>query len=215
MITGVIDYGAGNLHSVCNALKQLGITSKLVAAPEHLEGVDALIFPGVGAFGESVRHLQRQALVDPLRDWVRADRPFLGICIGYQALFEASEESPETPGLKAFAGRVVRFSDDGVLKIPHMGWNVVHPTDPGDPLWAGMPTEPYFYFVHSFYPEPSDETIVGSWTDYGTRIASSIRCGNIAATQFHPEKSQRAGLRLVENFVKRIAKPALAIAARP
>ncbi|MGK0187587.1 MAG: glutamine amidotransferase [Verrucomicrobiales bacterium] len=212
MITGVIDYGAGNLHSVCNALKLLGIENKLVAHPDDLVNVDALIFPGVGAFGDCVSHLQQQQLIDPIRDWVKADRPFLGICLGYQVLFESSEESPNTPGLAALAGKVVRFVDDGSLKIPHMGWNVGRPVDAEDPLWKGLPPDPYFYFVHSYYPQPTDPTVVGAWTDYGTQFASAIRFGNIAACQFHPEKSQSAGLKLVENFVKGIAEPALEIA---
>ncbi|MCB1097717.1 MAG: imidazole glycerol phosphate synthase subunit HisH [Verrucomicrobiae bacterium] len=215
MITGVIDYGAGNLHSVCNALKLLGIENRLVAAPEELESVDALIFPGVGAFGDCVHHLEQQQLVAPIRSWVQANRPFLGICLGYQVLFESSEECPATPGLAALAGKVVRFVDDGSLKIPHMGWNVARPVNSTDPLWDGLPEEPHFYFVHSYYPRPDDSAVVGSWTDYGTRFASAIRFGNIAATQFHPEKSQSAGLQLVENFVKKIAAPALEIAAKP
>lgn len=211
MITGVIDYGAGNLHSVCNALKLLGIENQLIAHPDDLTKVDALIFPGVGAFGDCVSHLHKQQLIEPVRDWVQSNRPFLGICLGYQALFESSEESPETPGLAALKGKVVRFVDDGSLKIPHMGWNTAELVDATDPLWAELPTEPYFYFVHSYYPQPTDAAIVGTWTDYGTRFASSIRFGNIAATQFHPEKSQSAGLKLVENFVERIAAPALKI----
>ena len=212
MITGVIDYGAGNLHSVCNALKLLGIESKLVAAPDDLIGVDSLIFPGVGAFGDCVTHLQRQQLVDPVHDWVQADRPFLGICLGYQVLFESSEESPHVTGLGVYPGKVIRFVDDGSLKIPHMGWNIAQPVNPADPLWDDLPTKPHFYFVHSYYPNPEDPSIVGAWTEYGTRFAAGIRCGNIAATQFHPEKSQSAGLKLVENFVKKIAEPALRIA---
>lgn len=213
MITGVIDYGAGNLHSVCNALKHLGIANRLVSAPGQLREVDALIFPGVGAFGDCARTLLRQDLVAPIRDWVLSNRPFLGICLGYQVLFETSEECPGTPGLNAFAGRVVRFADDGTLKIPHMGWNAARPTNAGDPLWDGLPADPHFYFVHSYYPVPDDRDLVGSWTDYGSAFASSIRRGNIAATQFHPEKSQQAGLRLLENFATKIAAPALAVAA--
>ena len=215
MITGVIDYGAGNLHSVCNALKLLGIENKLVAVPGDLESVDALIFPGVGAFGDCVHHLERQQLVAPVRGWVQADRPFLGICLGYQVLFESSEESPTTPGLGALKGKVVRFVDDGSLKIPHMGWNIAQPVNAEDPLCDGLPSEPHFYFVHSYYPQPEDAGVVGAWTEYGSRFASAVRFGNIAATQFHPEKSQDAGLKLMENFVKKIAEPALGIAVQP
>jgi glutamine amidotransferase len=210
MRTGVIDYGAGNLHSVCNGLKQLEIESRLVSVPEHLEEIDALIFPGVGAFGDCMTHLQAQNLVEPVASWVRADRPFLGICIGYQVLFESSKESPDIPGLGVFQGEVVRFSEKSGLKIPHMGWNTVESVDEDDPFWDGLPGETHFYFVHSYYPSPEDDSMAGSWTEYGTRFASSIRVGNVAATQFHPEKSQTAGLRLVENFVRKIAEPALA-----
>ena len=210
MRTGVIDYGAGNLHSVCNGLTHLGIESQLVSAPDHLDEVDALIFPGVGAFGDCVSHLRSQNLVEPVADWVRRDRPFLGICLGYQVLFDSSEESPDTPGLGVFGGKVVRFSKGTGLKVPHMGWNEAAPVSPDDPFWDGLLEHPHFYFVHSYYPCPEDEGIVGSFTEYGVRFASSIRTGNVVATQFHPEKSQSAGLRLLDNFVHKIAETALA-----
>lgn len=201
MKTGVIDYGAGNLKSVCNTLDAIGADRKLVAAPEDLEGIDALIFPGVGAFGDSAKQLVSQGLFGPLREWLAADRPFLGICIGYQLLFESSEENPGVEGLGAFAGRVVRFPRAPGLKVPHMGWNHLALGDPADPAWAGLGESPYFYFVHSFYPQPEDGSLIASRTQYGTEFASSIRRGRLLATQFHPEKSQAAGARLISNFL--------------
>lgn len=207
MLTGVIDYGAGNLRSVCNALGMLQAEHRLVRGPDDLDGVDALIFPGVGSFGDSMRHLQEQGLAGPIREWIAADRPFLGICIGYQLLFEGSEESPDVPGLGVFKGRVVRFSPDSQLKIPHMGWNNIAVLDRADPLWKELPKNPFVYFVHSYFPVPEDASIVSSTAKHGERFAASIRVGRLTATQFHPEKSQSVGLQLIRNFLDS-AKPA-------
>ncbi|BCX49413.1 imidazole glycerol phosphate synthase subunit HisH [Haloferula helveola] len=202
MKAGIIDYGAGNLRSVANAVQSLGIEPRIVAEPSGFEGLTHLILPGVGAFGDSIRELESRGLAEPIREWVRADRPFFGICVGYQLLFEAGEESPGSTGLSIFDGNVVRFPDDG-RKIPHMGWNAATATHPDDPIWDGLGEAPYFYFVHSYYPEPEDPELVAMWTEYeGVRFASAIRRGNLLATQFHPEKSQQAGLRLLENFLK-------------
>jgi len=201
MLTGVIDYGAGNLRSVCNALSMLKAEHKLVKDPSDLDGIDALIFPGVGAFGDSMENLEAQKLADPIREWATADRPFLGICIGYQLLFEGSEESPETPGLGVFKGQVKRFSKESKLKIPHMGWNNLKVMDPSDSLWNELPKSPFVYFVHSFFPCPEDEKLVSSTCKHGETFAASIRSGNITATQFHPEKSQSVGLQLIRNFL--------------
>ncbi len=201
MLMGVIDYGAGNLRSVCNALDLLHAESRLVQSPGDMEGVDALIFPGVGAFGDCVRHLEEHDLTEVIRDWIGADRPYLGICLGYQLLFERSEESPEVEGLGVFEGSVVRFSPENRLKIPHMGWNSLDIRDPADPLWKGLPKSPYVYFVHSYFPRPADDGLVSSTADYGEQFAASVRHGNVTATQFHPEKSQSAGLNLIKNFI--------------
>lgn len=201
MSTGIIDYGAGNLQSVANAVHHLGIEPRLITGSEGFGGLTHLILPGVGAFGDSMLELERRGLADPVREWIAADRPFFGICVGYQLLFTEGEESPGVPGLGVFEGRVRRFPDDG-RKIPHMGWNAATASDPGDPLWQGLGETPFFYFVHSYYPEPADDSLVALTSEYeGTRFASAIRRGHLLATQFHPEKSQKAGLRLLRNFL--------------
>jgi len=201
MPVGVIDYEAGNLRSVTNALNLLHAAPVIVREASQLEGLDALIFPGVGAFGDCLRHLEHQGLVEPLRQWLLAGRPYLGICLGYQLLFEGSEESPETEGLGIFKGQVVRFSPENRLKIPHMGWNNLKILRKEDPLWEGLPKNPFVYFVHSYFPRPEDTSIISATADYGEHFAASIRSGNLAATQFHPEKSQSVGLNLLKNFL--------------
>ena len=200
MQVGLVDYGAGNLSSVANAVRKLGHDPRFVAEESEVEGVDRLIFPGVGAFGDSMKELDARGLRDPLVAWIKADRPFFGICIGYQLLFAEGEESPDAKGLGVFEGSVVRFPE-GDLKVPHMGWNEVTISDPGDPVWAGLPATTHFYFVHSFYPEPMDESLHAGVTDYGGPFVSMIRRGHLVATQFHPEKSQEAGLTLIGNFL--------------
>lgn len=204
MKIGLVDYGAGNLQSVRNALRSLGRESVLVDGPGGLSaasGVEALIFPGVGAFGDSMRILRERGLVDPLREWIREGRPFFGICIGYQVLFEESEESPGVAGIGVFPGRVIRLRAPG-LKIPHMGWNEARLRNPKDPLWQGIGAAPHVYFVHSYHPEPAEDSLVAATTDYGAPFASAIRWPSGAAVQFHPEKSQAVGLRLIDNFVR-------------
>jgi len=202
MITGVIDYGAGNQRSIRNALDALGVEHSTVASAADLEGIGALIFPGVGAFGDSMSNLDSRGLVSPIREWIAADRPFLGICIGFQLLFEGSEESPGAAGIGAFEGQVVRFPENHSEKVPHMGWNRLSLTKPDSPIWAGLGDEPHMYFVHSYFPAPADSQLVASTTDYGVEFTSSIQHGNLTATQFHPEKSQAAGLRLIGNFIR-------------
>jgi len=204
MKIGLIDYGAGNLQSVRNALRALGHDSVVVGDPGGLTasaGLDTLIFPGVGAFGDSMRTLRERGLVTPLREWIVSGRPFLGICIGYQVLFEGSEESPGVDGLGVFPGRVIRLRAPG-LKIPHMGWNQARLLEPRDPLWTGLGPAPHVYFVHSYHPEPAEASLIAATTEYGTPFASAIRWTTGAAVQFHPEKSQSIGLRLLDNFVR-------------
>lgn len=197
---GIIDYGAGNLRSVANAIHALGIEPRLVSSPADFEGLTHLVLPGVGSFGDCMGELDRRGLTGPIRDWVAAGKPYFGICLGYQILFDESVETSGVAGLGIFRGKVRRFVEDG-RKIPHMGWNAARPTDPADPLWAGLGDSPYFYFVHSYFPEPADPTIVAMTTEYGDTFASAIRSGAVLATQFHPEKSQQAGLRLLANFL--------------
>ncbi|MCH7228698.1 imidazole glycerol phosphate synthase subunit HisH [Haloferula sp. A504] len=202
MKTGIIDYGAGNLRSVDNAVHSLGVEPRIIDNPDGFGDLTHLILPGVGAFGDSMAELERRGLVEPIRDWIAADRPFFGICVGYQMLFEEGDENPGIPGLGIFKGRVVRFPEDG-RKIPHMGWNAATARDPDDPLWDGLGDQPFFYFVHSYFPEPADDSLTAMETDYeGLRFASAIRRGKLLATQFHPEKSQQAGLRLLRNFLQ-------------
>ena len=198
---GVIDYGAGNLKSVSNSLSAMDAKAKLVKSPEDLCGVTSIIFPGVGSFGDSSNHLEEQKLFEPLKNWILEDRPFLGICIGFQMLFETSDESPGAIGLGVLSGKVVRFDQTQSLKIPHMGWNKINIKQKSDPIWEGIDESPHFYFVHSFYPKPDEDKIVASTTPYGCEFTSSVRKGNLFATQFHPEKSQGSGLRLIRNFL--------------
>lgn len=198
---GVIDYGGGNLQNVLNTLKYIGEEGHLVTQPSDMDSIDRLIFPGVGAFGDCIAQIDQQKLREPILEWLRADRPFFGICLGYQVLFESSEESPETKGLGFFKGNVVRFPSGTGLKVPHMGWNEVKPVNPGDSIWKDTPNPLYLYFVHSFYPCPEDESIANSLTNYGHDFTSSVASGNIFAGQFHPERSQEAGIQLLRNFL--------------
>ncbi len=198
---GVIDYGGGNLRNVLNVLNFLGHEGVLVSSPRDLAAVGRLVFPGVGSFGDCAAELDRRALRGPLAEWIAADRPYFGICLGYQMLFERSSESPGVKGLGAFAGEVVKFPGDRGLKVPHMGWNEVVPTDRSLFAWAGLPHPLHLYFVHSYYPVPADPLVVASTTDYGGPFASSVARGRVFAGQFHPERSQEAGLRLMGNFL--------------
>lgn len=199
---GVIDYGGGNLRNVLNVLKFLGHEGSLVSAPGDLGAVDRLLFPGVGSFGDCVAELDRKKLREPIVAWIAADRPYFGICLGYQVLFEKSRETPEVKGLGVFAGEVVQFPALPGLKVPHMGWNEVKPTDPDFYAWQGAPDPLYLYFVHSYYPEPEDRSLIASTTSYGDDFASSISRGRTFAGQFHPERSQETGLKLIANFLE-------------
>lgn len=198
---GIIDYGAGNLQSVRNSLLAAGQEGIIVREAKDLEGLTHLVLPGVGAFGDCSRALQEQGLASAITEWIAADKPFLGICIGYQILFESSEESPEAQGLGIFKGHVRRFADVG-LKIPHMGWNPISLCEAQDLIWQHMHEAPQFYFVHSFYPEPVDKSLIAARCEYAGTFAAAIRKGKLVATQFHPEKSQKLGLQLLSNFLK-------------
>ncbi len=202
MKIALIDYGAGNLHSVDNCLRSLELDPILVSGPDQLDGATHLILPGVGSFGDCMEQLRSRGLLEPIREWVAVGKPYLGICLGYQILFDSSEESPGVEGLGIMAGKVRRFQQQPGLKIPHMGWNVAKPLHSGQGIWRGLGEEPYFYFVHSFFPEPSDDSVVAARTDYGADyFASAVELGSVVACQFHPEKSQAAGLRLIQNFL--------------
>src|SRR5882757_251732 len=185
----LIDYGSGNIHSVINALRHEGADVELISDPARLADSDAVVLPGVGAFGDCVRGLQTRGLWEPIAEWLSADKPFLGICVGYQMLFDESEESPEMRGFGFFPGKVKRFSVSG-LKVPQIGWNQLEITNPTHPLWRGIPIRPHVYFVHSYFPDPTDPSIITSRTTYGETFAASAANGRIAGVQFHPEKSQ-------------------------
>jgi len=204
MKVALIDYGAGNLRSVANALNELGITPTVVADAAGLEGATHVVLPGVGSFGDCMARLHERGLVEGLRERIASGTPYLGICLGYQILFEDSEETPGVPGLCILPGRVKRFEEQPGLKIPHMGWNSVEPRQPESGFWKGLGTEPYFYYVHSYFPAPADEADIAATTTYGTEtFAAAVQKGNILAGQFHPEKSQDAGLQLLRNFFER------------
>jgi imidazole glycerol phosphate synthase glutamine amidotransferase subunit len=199
---GMIDYGRGNLRSVINACQSLDFDPILVTKPEELSGVSHLIFPGQGAFGDCMERLDQLGLIEPLRDWIAADNPYFGICVGYQLLFETSEESKETKGLGVVKGHVRRFRSPE-LKVPHMGWNGLDLKKPHSPYWSNLESTPYYYFVHSYYPQDVDEQIVAATCTYGAEtFCAAIERGNLLATQFHPEKSQHEGLTLLRNFLE-------------
>jgi glutamine amidotransferase/cyclase/glutamine amidotransferase len=206
MKLGVLDYGAGNLRSVLNAFEAIGTHAELVTAPADFEGIDVLVFPGQGAFGDSVRILKERNLWQPLKDWLAAGKPYLGICLGYQLLFENSEECPGVEGLAIAKGSVRKFDAASGLKIPHMGWNVARWAPEHAPVWAGLPDPTHVYFVHSYYPDVQDESLALCRTDYGTSFISGIARKNLVAVQFHPEKSQEAGLTLLRNAVQVLTK---------
>ena len=197
----MIDYGSGNLRSVEKALQRAGAVVERCENAALLESFSAVVLPGVGSFGDCARSLQARGLTEPLREWLAADRPYLGICLGYQILFEGSEESPDEPGLGHWPGRVVRFPSQPGLKIPHMGWNDLRWRAP-DTLFAGLPAPAYVFFVHSYFPLPSDPSIVTASSVHGVEFAAAARRSKVRGVQFHPEKSQATGLRMLENFVR-------------
>ncbi len=202
MKVGLLDYGGGNLRSVANALHALEVDPVIVSQPDQLDDLTHLILPGQGEFGDVMAQLAKRGLVDALKQWLVAGKPYFGICVGYQILFEGSVEAPGVEGLGLIKGKCVRFREEVGKKIPQMGWNSACPQQPISEFWDGLGEEPYFYFVHSYYPVPEDPTWKVSLTDYaGEKFAASVEKGRILACQFHPEKSQDAGLRLIGNFL--------------
>jgi len=189
-VIALLDYGSGNLRSV-------------VTEPTELSDAEAAVLPGVGAFDDCMQALQKQGLTEATRQFIASGRPFLGICVGYQALFQRSEEfNSRMPGLGIFAGSVVRFKEQPGFKIPQIGWNQLEQVRTDCPLFGGVPEGAYAYFVHSFFPKPEDPSIVACRTTYGESFAAAVWCDNVFATQFHPEKSQRVGLQLLSNFTE-------------
>ena len=203
MKTGIIDYGGGNLRSVANALRSLGEDPIIIASPDQVADATHLLLPGQGEFGDTMERLESRGLAPFLKDWISLDRPYFGICVGYQILFESSEEAPVTAGLSILPGKVRRFQDEPGLKVPHMGWNSATASRGETRVWNGLGSEPYFYYIHSYFPEPAVANLIVAETTYGTQtFAGAVEQGNLFACQFHPEKSQKAGLQLIENFLK-------------
>ena len=196
----IVDYGAGNLHSVKNALDFIGARSVITGDASVINDADKVILPGVGAFGDAMARLKESALTDAVKQAVADGKPFLGICLGLHMLFEESEESAGAQGLGIFKGKIVKIPDTG-LKIPHMGWNSISVTKDSRIL-KNIGDEPYVYFVHSYYIKPEDEEIVSAYTEYGARLGIAIEKDNVFATQFHPEKSGDVGMTILKNFVK-------------
>jgi glutamine amidotransferase len=195
----VVDYGMGNLRSAQKGLEKVGVNAVISSDPGFVAAADGVVLPGVGAFRDCMYNLGKAGLVDPVRAAIAEDKPFLGICIGMQLLLTVSEEFGVHEGLGAVKGKVVCFPHDRELKVPHMGWNRVHQAGPC-PLFEDVPEGAFFYFVHSYYVVPESDSAVSGWTDYGVRFCSAISRGNLFATQFHPEKSHKHGLKVLENF---------------
>ena len=199
MIT-IIDYDAGNIKSVEKAIISLGEEVLLTNDTDKILSSDGVILPGVGSFGEAMKRLNELGLTECLRKVAEKNIPLLGICLGQQLLFESSEESPGIPGIGILKGKIKRIPDTG-LKIPHIGWNDLSFPNPGR-LFKGVAEGSYVYFVHSYYLEADDPGIVTATTEYGTTIQASVECGNVFATQFHPEKSSDTGLKMLSNFIE-------------
>ena len=194
----VVNYQAGNLRSVQKALERFGARASITSDPDEIEQADALVFPGQGANDSSMRHLKARGLVGPIKEFVASGRPFLGVCLGLQLLLDGSDEGVE-PGLGILAGWARRLPAG--LKVPHMGWNQVEFRGE-HPVWDGVPSGAYFYFVHSYYAEPEEDSVVAGTTTYGVEFCSAAAWDNVVAVQFHPEKSGATGLRLYQNFVR-------------
>jgi glutamine amidotransferase len=204
MIT-IVDYQMGNLRSVENALNRMGVEARVSSVPDEIANAEKLILPGVGGFGEAIDEIRRRDLERPILDFIDSGRPFLGICLGLQLLFETGYEGGIQKGLGCLPGEVVRFDIDPALKVPHMGWNTVFAPKEfasagGESLMKNIPDGAHFYFVHSYYVRPADPKVVALCSDYGGAFCAMVQSGNIYATQFHPEKSQRDGLQMLANF---------------
>ncbi len=197
----IIDYGMGNLRSVQKAIEKSGATASITSNAQEISAAEKVILPGVGAFRDAIDALKRHDLVSPVNDAVAAGKPFLGICLGMQLLLDVSYEDGEFEGLGIVPGSVKRFELPADYKIPHMGWNQLSFRADGNPLMKDVSEEAWFYFVHSYYVAPEDNSWTGGRTDYGGDFTSMIWKDNVYATQFHPEKSQDAGLQLLKNFV--------------
>ena len=200
-MVAIIDYDAGNIKSVQKAIEYLGEEVIITRDPEVILNASRVILPGVGAFGDAMEKLHKYNLVDVIKEVVKREIPFLGICLGLQLLFETSDETPGVQGLGILKGKIKRIPDHGELKIPHIGWNSLAFPNRGR-LYEGISEESYVYFVHSYYLDAEDKGIVVATTEYGTTIHASVEQGNVFACQFHPEKSSSVGLKILDNFLK-------------
>ena len=200
-VIAVVDYDMGNLHSVCKGLENVGAVPKITDSPAIIEQADAVVLPGVGSFDPAMQNLRSRNLIEPIKSAIASGKPFLGICLGLQILFESSEEGVE-PGLGVISGKVRRFQSEPGLTIPHMGWNQLEFAQPNQPLWEGLPADPWVYFVHSFYVDPVDLKVRSAMVTHGSQnVTAAIAKDNLMAVQFHPEKSSSTGLHMLSNFV--------------
>ncbi len=199
----ILDYGMGNLRSVQKAFEQQGVAARIIITPDEVEASGKLILPGVGAFADAMAHLRQQDLIEPIRRHVAAGKPLLGICLGMQLIFDLGHEDGRHEGLGLVRGECVRFDVDRTLrlKVPHMGWNQLR-VEKDCPLFAGLAPGANAYFVHSYHVVPEDRSIIATTTDYGRPFVSGIAAGNVFACQFHPEKSQAVGLKILKNFAE-------------
>jgi len=203
-VIAVVDYEMGNLHSVCKGLEKAGATPNVTYSPKELEQADAIVLPGVGAFDPAVQHLRSRGLEQPIKEAIASGKPFLGICLGLQILFESSAEGTQ-PGLGIIKGKVRRFRPEPDITIPHMGWNQLEMTQPKSILWEHLPSAPWVYFVHSYYVDPIDPLIRAATITHGTQtVTAAIAHENLMAVQFHPEKSSNIGLQILSNFVAQV-----------
>jgi glutamine amidotransferase len=205
-VISIIDYGMGNLRSVQKAFERVGAAARIITSAAEVRDAEKLVLPGVGAFRDAIGHLREMGMVEPLQEFARCGRPFLGICLGLQLLFDVSCEDGEYQGLGVIPGRVVRFDFDGLaeaatLKIPHMGWNALQWSRPC-PVLEGVQPGSHVYFVHSYYVDPVDPGVICTTTEYGRPFTSMVWSANLYATQFHPEKSQQVGLTMLGNFAR-------------
>ncbi|MEM7716379.1 MAG: imidazole glycerol phosphate synthase subunit HisH [Cyanobacteria bacterium P01_A01_bin.68] len=203
-VIAVIDYDMGNLHSVCKALEKAGATPKVTSSPKDLEKAMAIVLPGVGAFDPAMQSLRARGLIEPIKSIIYSGKPFLGICLGMQILFESSEEGVEN-GLGIIPGKVRRFRPSQEIRIPHMGWNQLEITQARSLLWEHLPPQPWVYFVHSFYVDPVEKKVNAATVTHGSQtVTAAVAYDNVTAVQFHPEKSSNVGLQILSNFVSQV-----------